>query len=127
MARAKGRDVLIELMDSVAQIQATTARHADLLETLAAQAVSIAHRVQSLERQVQSLERQVHELERQVHELGSEVHELAQGFVQSAELSRTLQQQVGRMARTLGDFAGGSATRLKAIEQRLDRLERKAG
>lgn len=120
MARSRGRDVVIDLMDAVAKLEATTTRQADQLEALAAHAVATSAEMIGLSVQVSDVSRRVASLE-------VEFRALAQGFVESAKLSRTIEQQLGRLARLLGEFAGRSTSRFDDIEGRLEKLERKAG
>ena len=148
MARAKGRDVVIELMDSVAKLEATTTRHADLLESLSGHAVAMSVEMTALSGQVADVSRRMTDVSRQmtdvsrrmtdvsertggvsqrVASLEKEVHDLSRGFLEAVKFSRSLQTEVGRLARLLGEFAGGRSSRLDTIEGRLDRLEKKAG
>lgn len=119
MARARGRDVVIDLMDAVAKLEATTTRQADQLEALAAHAVATSAEMFGLSAQVRDVSQRVASLE-------SEFRELAEGFVESAKLARTIEQQLGRVARLLGEFVGSSTSRFDDIEGRLEKLERKA-
>lgn len=134
MARAKGRDVVIDLMDAVAKLEATATRHADQLEALAAHAVATSAEMLGLSEQVRDVSRRMHDVSQRMEDVSQRVgslevefQELAQGFVESAKLSRTIEQQLGRVARLLGEFAGSSTSRFDDIEGRLEKLERKAG
>ncbi len=99
MARVKGRDVVIDLMDSVAQLQATTREHGDLLESMAARTAGIE----------------------------SELHELSLNFMKGMNLVRTTETQLARFARLLGGLASSNDTRFEVVEARLRRLEKKTG
>lgn len=120
MARAKGRDVVIELMDSVAKLEAATTRHADLLESLSEHAIAMSVEMTALSAQLTAASQRMTSLE-------SEVHLLARGFVDTTKLARSIQLETGRVARLLGEFAGSSSARFDSIEGRLNRLEKKAG
>lgn len=155
MARAKGRDVLVEMMETVAKLEATATAHATKLEALAVHAVQsavettalrlglgelatgladvskrmndVSKRMDDVAKRVDGLsDRTGHVLQR-VGALETENHALAQGFVDTAKLARTQQQQLGQLARLVKEQAGNSKTRLDEIEDRVVALERKAG
>lgn len=134
MARVKGRDVLLELMDSVEALQATAAEHADLLASMAEHTVStsaemtaLAGQVAHVSRQMSHVSQRMDDIAKRTASLEADFQTLAQNSVESVKFARTLQQQLGRTAKLLGEFAGGSKNRFETIEGRLDRLERKAG
>ena len=52
MARVKGQDVFLELMDAVAKLEATAVKHADLLDSAAAHMVAASVRMNDLSRRV---------------------------------------------------------------------------
>ena len=141
MARVKGQDVVVDLMDAVAKLEATAAEHADLLESIAGHAMStsaeltalsgrvnfVSGRVSDLSARMQELSGQMEDVAQRVSALEGDFQSLAQNFVRSAVLSRTMQTQLGQFARVLGEFAGGSKKRFQDIEDRLETLEKKAG
>lgn len=162
MARARGRDVVLELMNAVERLEATTARHAEQMEEVArlglqtaATTVALAadmrafkqqfdglkqqvdglkqqvdglkHQVDGLKHQIDGVQEQVVGLDVRVGSLEEETLALSGALVKSAETSREIQQQMGRFARLLAQFAEGNTSRFDDIEQRLTRLERKAG
>ncbi len=148
MARAKGRDVVIDLMDAVGKLEATSTAHADQLEALARQAMvtsaevtALAHQMRDVSQRMDDVSQRMDDVSQRMDDvsqrmdgvsqrvgsLEGEFTSLAQGFVESARLARVTEQQLGRFARLLGEFAGGSRSRFDDIEGRLDALERKAG
>jgi chromosome segregation ATPase len=169
MARVKGRDVVLELMDAVERLEATSAEHADLLESLAEHTVSTSAEVAALAGQMAHVSRQMNDVSQRMNDVSQRMddvsqrmddvsqrvddvsqrmegvsqglagvskrtaslevdfHTLAQNSVESAKLARTVQQHLGRLAKLLGEYAGGSKSRFETIEDRLDRLEKKTG
>ncbi len=127
MARVKGRDVVVDMMEAVAKLEATATKHADLLESIAAHAMStsaeltalsgrvtfVSSRVGDLSARVQELSGQMKDVAQRVSALEGDFHGLAEDLVKSATLSRTMQTQLGQFARLLGEFAGGSKKRFE--------------
>lgn len=148
MARVKGRDVLLEMMETVAKLEATATSHAVKLEALAVHAVQSAAETTALRVDLREVAKGMHDVskrmddvskrmddlsertERVVQRVGSletEAHSLAQGFVDTAKLARTQQQLVGQLARLIKEQADSSSGRLDELEERVHNLERKAG
>lgn len=134
MARAKGRDVLLDLMDSVEKLEASSRLHAEQLENLAklamgtsATVTALSAEVQQVWRALESLADEMGAVSQRVNSLESEVQVLSEGFSQAAVAGRTHQQQMSRFARLFVEFVDGSRSRFDLIEIRLDKLERKAG
>ena len=148
MARAKGRDVVLELMESVARLEVTTAQQAEVMQSLADHVVATSAELTAYSRHMAELWRRMEDVSRRVGEVSQRMGDLSErvgglsqrtsslegdfhGFaelvVTSAKLSQTVQREVGRLATLMGEFAGGSRTRFETIEERLDRLEKKTG
>jgi ABC-type transporter Mla subunit MlaD len=134
MARVKGREVVVELLDSVAKLEATAALHAQQMEALAELAMGMTATVTSLGSELRQVWRSVSELARRMDDVSKrmdgierDLQTLAQGFVDAAGTARTAQQQTGRLAKILADLAEGNRSRFDDIEDRLVKLERKAG
>ena len=148
MARVKGRDVVVELLDAVAKLEATTALHAEQLESLADLAMGMTVQVTALSSELRQVSRNASELSKRMDDVSKRMDDvskrmddvstrvdgiegdlqtLAQGFVDAAATARTAQQQTGRLAKILGDLAEGNRSRFDDIEDRLVKLERKAG
>jgi hypothetical protein len=105
MARAKGRDLVIEVLDAVEKLQATTARHSEHLQAMAEHAAFTSQRLTTLE---------------------AEFQRSAEDAKTSHELSRSIQTSTVQLARVPKELAGTTASRFDEIEDRLTRLERKA-
>ncbi len=141
MARVKRRDVVVELMDAVSRLEVTATKHADLLEAIATHAMStsaeltavsgrvngLSGHLNGLSSHVNGLSAQVKDVAQRVSSLEGEFQDLAENFALSAKLSRTMQTDVGRLARILGESAGRSRERFDDIEKRIGRLEKKTG
>ena len=127
MARVKGRDVLLEVMETVAKLEAGATAQAEKLEALAVHAAQAAAEMAALRLELRELSRAAKSVEQRVGSLEPEFHALSQGFVDTAKLNRTQQQQIGQLARLINEVAGNSHTRLEDLEERVDALERKAG
>ena len=84
MARAKGRDVMLELMEAVARLEGIATEHSEHFEMLATQ-----------------------------------VTLLARG-------ARASREELGRVARLIVRLADDHQ-RIEGLEERMDKLERKAG
>ena len=148
MARVKGRDLVLEMMDVVASLEATAKKHADLIESLAAHAIStsaeltsvagrlaqvsqrvadVSERVADVSNRVADVSNRVADVSERVGSLEREFKELAAGFVESAGLVRTTQAGLKRLTRLMVEMAGGTGHRLDDLEVRVTRLEKKTG
>ncbi len=134
MARVRGRDVLLELMDAVAKLDATSAAHTEQLESLAAVSMQTSATVTGLSGQVRGLSEQMRGLSEQmrlawkaIDKLDREMHDLSEGFALAAITARSNQDAVKRVGQLVLQLAEGSSSRFERIEGRLDALERKAG
>jgi predicted nucleic acid-binding Zn-ribbon protein len=134
VARLKGREVLLELMETAAKLEAGATAHAEKLEALAVHAGQAAAEMAALRielrefaKAVRSMEQRVKGVEQRVGSLEPEFHAISQGFVDTAKFTRTHQQQIGQLARLINVVAGDSDTRLDDLEERVGTLERKAG
>jgi chromosome segregation ATPase len=148
MARVKGREVVLELMDAVAQLEKTSSAHTEQLEAIAALAVEtsahvgrmslqlgelavrvgdVSKRMDDVSKRMDDVSMRTDTLAREMELLDRELATQADQFLAAVKLSRTNQEQVGRVARVLAAFADGNKTRFESIEDRLDALERKAG
>ena len=140
MARVKGREVVVALLDAVAKLERTTSAHAEKIEAIATLAMGTSTRVHGLSLQMADLAHGFRELSHRVDvistrldgvstrvdELDEDLKQQAEQLLASAKLSRVMEQQLGQVARLLASFADGSRSRFESIEDRLDDLERKA-
>lgn len=122
MARVKGRDVVIDMMDAVEKLHATSAEHAELLESMAAHAMQTSAELTALSVQMVSTSKRLNEVSHRVTSLEGDFHSFAENFVRSATLARTTEEQLGRLARLLGEFAGDSNSRFDSLEGRVSKL-----
>lgn len=141
MARVKGRDLLLDMLDAVHALEATSAQHTEqieeharLLTKFSADAMQLRRDVAQLQTHVAQLQTHVAQLQTDVTQLYGSVRVLSDDSVtmmesgnKMAELTRVTTQQVGRLAKAVAALAGDSDDRMTQIESRLDRLERKAG
>ena len=141
MARVKGRDLLLDMLDAVHALEATSAQHTEQLEEHARLLTKVNADVSKLKTDVAQLQTHVAQLQTHVAQLQTDVNQLY-GSVRAlsddfttvmesgnkmAELGRVTTQQVGRLAKAVAALAGDSDDRMTKIESRLERLERKAG
>ena len=105
MARAKGRDVMLDLMEAVAKLETLASAHADAFEALTGKVTVLADNVVAL---------------------ADNVVALAQGFSRTNSTVRSSEQQLKRVARLLVELAGDHQ-RIEVLEERVEKLERKAG
>ncbi len=113
MARAKGSDGFLELMDTVAALEKSTAEQARrfvLLDT----------RMGLVEDNMQLLAEGMQRLIVRVHELRSSVTDLKSGAEETNSLVR-------RMSQLLVATQGENNTRFSSLDDRVTRLERKTG
>jgi methyl-accepting chemotaxis protein len=176
MARVKGRDLLLDMMDTLAKLEASSEAYALQMEeiarmgletraivtglssdmrrlsatvgslsatvgtlsatsrslsasvdTLSATVGSLSATVGSLSATVGSLSETVGSITARVGSLEEEVGNLSAGFVKAAAGSRTNQQHVATLARIFNEYAGQSTDRIERLEDRVGKLERKAG
>jgi chromosome segregation ATPase len=147
MARARGRDVVLELMDAVGELEKTTALHATQLGDIAALAVETSAKVVGLSGQMGALTKGFADLSRRMDDmthrmddmthrmdaltretasLGADLTTQAETTLLASKTAHQQQQQLGRVARLLSVFADGSDHRFADIESRLGALEKKA-
>lgn len=112
MARVKGRDVLLDLMDSMAELRTTLARQGEQLERVARLAQGTSSRVEGLVAHVEAL--------------AQDLTALAQAVRDTAATNLAIQRNLGRSAKLIGELAGSTRTRFDALEQRVEKLEQKA-
>jgi uncharacterized phage infection (PIP) family protein YhgE len=148
MARVKGRDLLLDMMDALAKLEASSEAYALQMEEIARMGLetraivtglssdmrrlsatvgSLSATVGSLSATVGSLSETVGEISARVGSLEEEAGNLSAGFVKAAAGSRTNQQHVATLARIFNEYAGQSTDRLTRLEDRVGKLERKAG
>ena len=120
MARAKGRDLVIEVLDAVEKLEATTARHAELLGEMAVRAARMSSQVTALSEHAAFTAQRLTTLE-------EEFQRSAEDAKKSYELGQSTRKSIVELARVLKNLATESAGRFDDIEVRLTRLERKAG
>lgn len=119
MARAKGRDVILQLIESVGELEALGAEQTERFEVLAAHVGGMATHVAGIGAQVSALATQVNSLTTQVNAMAIQVNALALG-------ARASQAQLGRVARLIVELASDHQ-RIEGLEVRVQKLERKAG
>ncbi len=105
MARVKGRDVMLDLMDAVAKLESLASAQADEFEALTGKVTVLADNVAVL---------------------ANNVVALTQGFGRTSSTVRSSEQQLKRVARLLVELAGDHQ-RIEVLEERVEKLERKAG
>jgi methyl-accepting chemotaxis protein len=183
MARVKGGDVLLQLMDTVAQLKKTAEQHAEQLEGIAKLGIETSTRVEGLGTHTFGLGSQARDLSKRMDDLSNRMDDMstrmddmstrmddmstrmddmstrmddmssrtsglangfdslatrvtaleedlelqAQNFVEASKTARTHVQQLGRLARLLGELADGSERRFVKIEGRITALEKKSG
>jgi len=154
MARARGRDVVLELMDAVGELEKTTALHATQLGDIAALAVEtsakvvglsgqmgaltkgfadlsrrmddMTHRMDDMTHRMDDMTHRMDALTRETASLGADLTTQAETTLLASKTAHQQQQQLGRVARLLSVFADGSDHRFADIESRLGALEKKA-
>ena len=77
MARIKGREVVIDLMDTVAKLEATATKHAELLESLAAHAMSTSAELTAVAGRLSDVSLRVAEVSQRLTEVSQRVGSLA--------------------------------------------------
>lgn len=162
MARVKGRDVLLEMMEAVSQLQASSALHAAQMDEVAKMGLETRATVTALAADMRHFSKQVHglattvsalsttvsalsttvgslsttvgplsttveTLSSRVATLETEVGRLSEGFLMAATTAHTNQQHLARLAGMFNQFAGGERDRIDDLEDRVVKLERKAG
>lgn len=144
MARVKGKDVILEMMDSIERLEEIAKEHEHRLKELgdvamdsAARIVGLASGFGTLTSGLRQLTTQMGQVTTQMGHLGdqaasltsriealeSDMLTLAQGFRDGAAAQRESQQHLARLGRLLVQYAGNSDSRFDAIEGRLDALE----
>lgn len=151
MARVKGKDVILEMMDSIERLEEIAKEHEHRLKELGDVAMDSAARIvglasgfgtltsglRQLTTQVGQVTTQMGQVTTQMGHLGdqaasltsriealeSDMLTLAQGFRDGAAAQRESQQHLARLGRLLVQYAGNSDSRFDAIEGRLDALE----
>jgi methyl-accepting chemotaxis protein len=133
MARVKGREVVLDLMDSVAELRATVAEHAVQLEHLGKVTASLSTRMDEMSTRMDEMSTRMDEMSTRMDEMSTRMDEmssdlgnLSRGFFEAAKTNATLQQQLGRAAKLIGELADRSQVRFDELEQRVLKLEKKA-
>lgn len=109
MARAKGRDVLLDLMDTVAALQKDSATLTDQFGLMREQVALLRDDLTGIRRALPSLELRVENLEAQ--------------FDLTIETQRRQEGHLARLARLLGVMADDTSRRFDDLEARVDALE----
>lgn len=120
MARVKGRDLVLEIVEAVERAERTAQQQTELMEAVTALSEHTTERIGQLRESIAQLNERVASLE-------SESDELSLQFAKGARLAQEHARQLGQVGRLLRELAGGSETRFDTIETRLDALERKVG
>ena len=155
MAKVKGNDVFLELMDTVAALEKSMGEQAlrtsrvensvrvleervaaveENVELLADSVGGLHQSVQGLQQSVQGLQQSVQGLQQNVHSLQKSVGELGAGVrslrVDVTEMHRGAQEAdetVHRLARILLASQRRDDERFSSLDDRVTRLERKTG
>ena len=141
MARAAGRDVLLQLMEAVGELQGGFARQGEVIERITARldlmverSSETAEHLRALDGQVRALSERVDGVSERVGmlsaaftELSEDQTSLRQDFVSLALSHRETRGHLDRIARILRDGFTSTSDRLDDVEQRLARLEKKTG
>ncbi len=154
MAKVKGRDVVLELMNTVERLERGFETHSDRLDEMAQVAMNMAARTTAMEARTSHLEQRMNQLTATVNQLvttvnqmnatvtamGTEVTSLrteaaelsadttrfAELAVGAAKQGRENQLGIGRLARLLGELAEGTDSRFDQLEHRVTALEKKS-
>jgi chromosome segregation ATPase len=141
MARVAGRDVLVQLMDAVAQLQASQARQDEDIERiivrldlmsgrmngLAGQQASLAQQMAQMAEQMALLSQRMDESSAQMDELAEDLRALRGDFVSLAQHGRETSGGLKRLSEIVVKALGTSEERFDELEARLARLEKKTG
>ena len=141
MAKVKGNDVFLELMDTVAALEKTmgeqslrTSRVENSLRVLEERVAAVEENVEFLAESVQGLQESVRGLQGSVQGLQKSVAEMGVGVrnlrVDVTEMHRGAQvadETVHRLARILVASQRRDDDRYSSLDDRVTRLERKTG
>jgi len=118
MARVKGRDVLLELMDAVAKLEASSERHATQMESMAKISMETTAIVTALSGEVRMLWREVGVISKSVASLSSTVDALSSNVDALSSNVDALSSNVG----SLSSSVGAIAQRVESLETETQRL-----
>lgn len=148
MARAGGRDVMLEMLDTVERLQRVSERHETDLQQMnvrvgmmSARMSSMAGRLDELTVRTDELTVRLNELTVRLNEFSVEVRALRESMVALSEDGTTLaggfkrlaegyaetRGHLSRLTRLLTEYAGFSKDRLDELETRVSKLEKKSG
>lgn len=120
MARAAGKDVLVDLMDAVSELKAGFARQEEHLARVDTRLALMSQRTTEVAERVAMLSSAFTGLAEDQTALRGE-------FLQIIQTNRETRATIERMARILKDGFASTSDRLDDVEHRLARLEKKAG
>jgi methyl-accepting chemotaxis protein len=119
MARVKGRDVIIELMDTVEKLQETTTQHADLLESMAEHAARTSAQLTALAAHTAYTARRTNELSQRTNELSQRTNELSQRMNDLAQRTNEFAQRMNDHSSRIDDHSLG----MRQLSERTAALE----
>lgn len=154
MARVAGKDVMLELMNTVERLEKTAGEHADTLAELAETALkmsagwaaidarlshmvarsnkleqtvaTIHNTVATLQKDVAGHTRDLSFLSKSLSVMAEDSANLTRGFATGAAQTREQQRMYGQLARTVTGLAGESDARFDELEHRVTKLEKKS-
>lgn len=154
MAKVKGRDVVLELMNTVERLERGFETHSDRLDEMAQVAMNMAARTTAMEARTTHFAQRVNQLTATVNQLvatvnqmnatvnamGTEVTSLrtevaelsadttrfAELTIDAAKLGRENRLGIGQLARLIGELADGTDSRFDRLEHRVTALEKKS-
>jgi len=126
MARVAGRDVVLELLDTVRQLKTNADRHeVDLrrlntrMDSMAARMVEVVERMTALAAETSLLRASVVAMSTDMTAFAGDLKHLAEGYSETKVL-------VGRLAKLLTEYAGSNDERMDELEARVLKLEKKS-
>ena len=127
MAKVTGRDVLIDLIDTVNQLKATQVLHTESLERIHVRLGLMAERTAETAARAEQMAADVALFARAQAQESDDLTKLKTEFVGTQQLSRQTQLGLGRLAQLLTISVDASDHRFSEIEDRLTRIEKKTG
>ena len=110
MARAKGRDVVLELMESVARLEVTTAQQAEVMQSLADHVVATSAELTAYSRHMAELWRRMEDVSRRVGEVSQRMGDVSERVGEVSQRMGDLSERVGGLSQRTssleGDFHG---------------------
>ena len=122
MAKVKGPDVLLGLMEAVAKLEATSEKHADQLESLAQTAMATTATLTALTSDMRHLWRASAETAKRMDDMTQRMNDMTQRMDDMTQRMNDMTQHMNRMTQHLGSLSGhvGSMTgRVESLESEM--------